>query len=292
MTAAALALTGGLILGAMSVVVRLGIRRVPSLGAAAIVLNGTSFLVTAVVFSARGVSVDDFDLSALWPFLLMGALIPGATQAAWLWAVDKSGPSRIQTVTATSPLVAALLAVGLLSEPWNAALIVGTLLVVAGGVALAWERKRPVDFKAVGIFVAVLFAVMLGMRDTGIRWALPDTNANSALGAAATLFAAAVVVMVLPGLLPRWRFTLAEFARTAWLMVLPGVMMGAHYTLFFEAFARGRVTLVAPLASTHALWSVVTAALLLRGVEVVNRRLVLATTLIVVGVALVTAFRS
>ena len=60
-------------------------------------------------------------------------------------------------------------------------------------------------------------------------------------------------------------------------------MMGAHYTLFFEAFARGRVTLVAPLASTHALWSVVTAALLLRGVEVVNRRLVLATTLIVVG---------
>ena len=103
---------------------------------------------------------------------------------------------------------------------------------------------------------------------------------------------ATITVVVLASVLPRWRYSLAEFLPTAAVMAVPGVLMGAHYVLFFEAFARGRVTLVAPLLGTHALWSVVIAAVVLRGAEVVNRRLVLATTLIVGGAALVTAFRS
>lgn len=292
MTAAVLALASGLLLGLLSVTTRVGIRQAPSIGAAGLVLNGTSFLVAAVVAGVRGLSAEDFALSGLWPFLLMGVFIPGFTQIAWLWAVDKAGPSRTQTVIATSPLVAALLAVGLLSEPWNAALIGGTILVVAGGMALVWERRRPVDFSLVGVAIALTLAMMLGMRDTGVRWALPDATTNSALGAAATLLTATITVVVLASVLPRWRYSLAEFLPTAAVMAVPGVLMGAHYVLFFEAFARGRVTLVAPLLGTHALWSVVIAAVVLRGAEVVTRRLVLATTLIVGGAALVTAFRS
>ena len=69
------------------------------------------------------------------------------------------------------------------------------------------------------------------------------------------------------------------------------MLFGLSYVALFEAYYRGRVTVVAPLVATESLWGVIFAALLLRRSELVGRRLVAGAALIVVGGALIGAWR-
>jgi uncharacterized membrane protein len=69
------------------------------------------------------------------------------------------------------------------------------------------------------------------------------------------------------------------------------VLFGLSYVALFEAYYRGRVTVVAPLVATESLWGVLFAALLLRRSELVGRRLVAGAALIVAGGALIGAWR-
>ena len=60
-----------------------------------------------------------------------------------------------------------------------------------------------------------------------------------------------------------------------WIPFLPaGVLFGASYVSLFEAYYRGRVTVVAPLVAIESLAGVALSALLLRHSELVGRRLV------------------
>jgi uncharacterized membrane protein len=70
-----------------------------------------------------------------------------------------------------------------------------------------------------------------------------------------------------------------------------GVFFGLSYVLLFEAYYRGRVTVVSPLIATESLWGIVLSILFIREVEVVGRRLVIGALLVVAGGVLITAFR-
>ncbi len=71
--------------------------------------------------------------------------------------------------------------------------------------------------------------------------------------------------------------------------LLPGVLFGFSYAALFEAYYRGRVTVVSPLVATESLWGVLFSALLLRRSELVGGRLVVGAVLIVSGGALIGA---
>jgi uncharacterized membrane protein len=77
-----------------------------------------------------------------------------------------------------------------------------------------------------------------------------------------------------------------------WIPFLPaGVLFGASYVCLFEAYYRGRVTVVAPLVAVESLVGVALSAVFLRQSELVGKRLVFGAALIVAGGALIGAFR-
>ena len=77
-----------------------------------------------------------------------------------------------------------------------------------------------------------------------------------------------------------------------WLPFVPaGLLFGASYVSLFEAYYRGRVTVVAPLVAIESLVGVGLSALLLRRSELVGRQLIFGAALIVAGGALIGAFR-
>lgn len=77
-----------------------------------------------------------------------------------------------------------------------------------------------------------------------------------------------------------------------WLRFVPaGLLFGASYVSLFEAYYRGRVTIVAPLVAIESLAGVALSALLLRDSELVGKRLLFGAGLIVAGGALIGAFR-
>ena len=71
----------------------------------------------------------------------------------------------------------------------------------------------------------------------------------------------------------------------------PGILFGLSYVCLFEAYWRGRVTVVSPLVATESLWGVALSALLIRHTEGMGRRLALGALLIVAGGALIGATR-
>src|SRR5206468_10534288 len=99
----------------------------------------------------------------------------------------------------------------------------------------------------------------------------------------ATLLAGALVASLYAGRLPPRRTLLA---------FLPaGIGFGLSYVLVFEAYYRGRVSIVSPLVATETLWGVGLSVLLLRRSELVGRRLAVGAALIVAGGALIGVFR-
>ena len=290
-TAIAFACGAGFMYGALGVAVRLALQRMPQIGVASVAINLLALAVTAIIAAASGATVDDLDLSELWPFIAIGAVIPGVTQILYVGAVETAGATRAQVILATSPLLAALLAVGLLGEAWNAALVVGTILVVLGGMALAWDRARPTGFRAIGIVLAGATAIAIGSRDTATRWAFTETEGNPALKAGVAIAVGVTVAAALSLARSQTRFSLGELHQAGKVFALSGALMAGSYVLGFEALDRGCITLVSPLIGTYALWTVLLSAAIPRAAEAVSKRLVLATAFVAAGAALVTSFR-
>ncbi len=90
-------------------------------------------------------------LHGLVPFLLAGAIAPGLSNLFITVAIREAGSSRASVAFGTAPLFAVTLAVLVFGERPGAAVIVGALLIVAGGVALALEPERPLHVRRIGI---------------------------------------------------------------------------------------------------------------------------------------------
>src|SRR3954464_14897460 len=152
--------------------------------------------VTAVVAAIPSLVVEDTGWSDLWPFLIVGLIAPGASQLILIMAVRDAGPSRAAILIGTAPLISVGIALTVLDEAFEAWLIAGTVLVVAGGALLARERARPEHFKALGAVLALLCALLFGIRDNVARWAPRDAHPPALVATALTLTAALLVIAV------------------------------------------------------------------------------------------------
>ena len=281
MDAIGLALASAFLFGAMTVALRFALARSADAEAGALLTIIPAFAVT-LPFVAAG----PIELGGIWPFVLAGMLGPGLSQLLFTLAVRDAGPSRTSVTVGTAPLFSVAIALVVLGEPVHAGLLGGAVLIVAGGVLLVGERGRPVHVKRIGLLFALGATVVFATRDNLVRHLSGGTDVRPALAAAATLASGGVVVAL---------FLLASRRRlpTGGLLayVPAGLLFGLSYVCLFEGYYRGRVSVVSPLVATESLWGVGLSALLLRRHELVGRRLVAGAALIVVGGALIGAFR-
>jgi drug/metabolite transporter (DMT)-like permease len=285
-TAVGLALLSAVLFGGMSVGLRIGLTRHPSVELATIctVIGALAVGLIAVVAEApsRGVHA-----AASWPFLLAGLLQPGIGQLLVTLAIREAGASRASVVFGVAPLVSVTIALVLLGEPVSVPLIVGAVLIVAGGVELARERGRPEHLRTIGLVYAFAATILFSARDNLLRWLSRGTEVPPGVAAAAALLGGTVVIVA--ALAPRLRGRQRLHDALPFLGV--GVLFGLSYVSLFEAYYRGRVTVVSPLVATESLWGVGPAVVLIRRTEFVGRRLLFGALLVVAGGALIGAFR-
>jgi drug/metabolite transporter (DMT)-like permease len=160
-----------------------------------------------------------------------------------------------------------------LGEPVRAPLVLGALAIVAGGALLAGERDRPAHLRARGLAFALVASILFAIRDNIVRGfhahATPETIA---------------VASMLAGLLVALAATRSVPTRREIRALAPaGVLFAFSYIFLFEAFARGRVSVVSPLVATESLWGVALAAAVFTHSEQVGRRVVLGAVAIVAG---------
>lgn len=269
----------------MNVTMRRGLERVADVDAGSAVIATVAFVLVAATAVASG---SDFDAGELWPFLLLGTFVPGLSQLLVVHAVQAAGASRAGILFGMAPLFSALFAIVAFGEPLRWPLAAGTLLVVAGGVALAWEGERPVGYRAYGAALAVTVAAAFGLRDNVARTVGEDIAADPLAQSTAIMLGASLVLVAnllrQPQALPRLGAAFVPFASS-------GIVTALAQATLFEALDRARVTVIAPLVGTGVLWTVVFAAIVLGRSELVGRRLVVVALLVVAGGALVGATR-
>jgi drug/metabolite transporter (DMT)-like permease len=277
----------GAFFGALAVAVRLALRSgaVPEVGAA--VAATIAFAVSGALALASSASLRP---GQLWAFLLIGMLVPGASQILFVLAVRDAGPSRAAILFGTAPLISVLIALTLLGEPFHPALVAGTVLVVAGGAALTRERVRPHDFESLGAVLALTCAALFAVRDNLVRF-VARSQQPPPLAAAATSLLGAAALLALYVLLVRRRGLAGRLRAAAVPFAPAGVALAGGYVCLLEAFSHGRVSVVAPLNATQSLWAVAFAAVAIRKTEAIGSRLVVASVLIVAGGALIGAVR-
>lgn len=282
MDAVALALGSAFLFGAMTVTLRHALRRgVPP--------DLTAFLMVLIAFGVALAALPLTGASGLvscWPFLVAGLVAPGSSQLLFAYAVRDAGPARASVAVGTAPLVSVTIALTLLDEPLKPLLLVGAVSIVLGGVALAMESSRPSHVRRLGLVFAFGTMVLFATRDSLIRRLSLDTDVDPAVAAAATLGSGSAVLLA-SLLLARRPVTL----RPAVAVAPTGLTYGLSYVLLFEAFYRGRVSVVSPLIATESLWTVALALLFLRRHEHVGVRLVAGALLVVAGGVLIGSVR-
>lgn len=283
MAAVLLACGSAVLFGAMSVAVRLGFRRLHDAELGSLAMSSLALALTAAIglVAARGAG-----LGAAWPFLVAGAIAPGASQVFFVRAVRDAGAARTSVLMGTAPLVAVAIALTVLGEPVSAVLLAGAALIVAGAVALANERVRPQDFRRLGVLFAVAATVLFAVRDNVLRAIAKGSDVHPLVAAPVSLLAGAATVALYLVVTRRGSWA-RGYGRAVRAFAAAGVFFGLSYAMLFEAYYRGRVSVVAPLVATESLWGVAFAALFLRRSELVGRRLVLGAVLIVAGGVLI-----
>lgn len=285
MLAVGLALVSAFLFGAMTVALRIAVKRTgkAELGAAAILLTALTVALLALAADAfrHGVAIAE-----VWPFALAGIFAPGASQILFTLAVREVGASRTSVLVGMAPLVSVALALTLLGEPAEVPLLVGAVLIVAGGVELARERNRPAYLRVIGLAYAAGATILFASRDNLLRHLAGTTEVRPA---------AATTVTLLAGLVVAAGYAAWKRPREIWTPIVAfapaGMLLGLSYLALFEAYYRGRVTVVSPLVATESLWGVALSAVLLRRSELVSRQLVLGAALIVAGSVLIGVFR-
>ncbi|HXV56834.1 MAG TPA: DMT family transporter, partial [Gaiellaceae bacterium] len=291
MTPVLLALGSAVLFGAMTVALRLALRGHPEPDVGAVASTVVAVLVAA---GAAALDPGTGELSRpkeLAVFALAGLLAPGISQILFVLAVRDAGASRTAVVVGSAPLVAATMAIILLDEPFEWALALGAVLIVGAGLLLVGEPVRSTGFRLAGIGFALGATVLFSSRDLVVRWYSDEASLGSIEAAAAALAAGAAVMVAWAAVVRRGALVRA-LATPALLRFLPaGVFFGLSYVLLFEAYYRGRVTVVSPLVATESLWGVLLSALVLRQSEHVGARLVACALLVVAGGALIGASR-
>ncbi len=283
MTPILLACGSAFLFGSMTVLLREPLSRGldAELGAFFTVMPAT---VLALVFAIARGAWEGID--GVWPFLLAGVLGPGISQTLFTLGVRDAGPSRTSVTVGTAPLFSVAIALVFLHEPLIGGAVVGAVLVVGGGILLAGERGRPAHVKTIGLVFALTATIVIASRDNLVRWLSGDTHVDPALAAAASLLSGGLMMLafVLVRRVPvRMRDTRSY--------VPAGLAFGLSYICLFEAYYRGRVTVVSPIVATESLWGVLLSALFLRRHELVGRHLVAGAALVVAGGVLIGVFR-
>ncbi|WP_276300042.1 DMT family transporter [Halorussus lipolyticus] len=249
---------------------------------------------SAIYWTALFLLKDGNPLAGLSPwtlgvFAFAGLVGTSLGRLAVFTGVDRVGASVNSAGVSTRPLFATGLAVVWLGEDVTLATVLGILVLVAGLVVLAlakggdisgWER-RDLLFP---VAAACAFAVGNVVRKFGL-----DTTPATTLQAVTVNETAALVGLAGYAIAANRRDVFDMPRRTYGYFAISGTITAVALLSLFEAFSRGPVAIVDPLAGTAPLFTTIFAAVLLKDLENVTRGVVAGAALIVVGAGVITA---
>jgi len=221
-------------------------------------------------------------------FILAGVAAPGIAARFRDTGISRIGVTLTSPIVGTTTFISMILAVFILGESLTPLIMVGAVLIFVGitlltkgGSQVDW-RKRDLVYP---VAAAVLFAVSTNMRKIGLA-----RIESPVVGAAITSLVSMITLLV---------FIVAARVRgsDAWAVDLDpralkyfgfsGFISSIAFLLYFMALNYSYVVKIQPISGSNPLFALIFSYIFLKDVERVNRQAVLATLLIVSGIALI-----
>ena len=200
-------------------------------------------------------------------------------------AIEKVGASVSAAVGNLQPMIASGLAILLLGEHVTLPILAGTIVIVIGTALLSTSGGRA-GFRASHIALPLLSATCFGivqiLRKAGLAHMGPVVGTAVNLTTALIAFSALMLATGQRGILACRGRTLAYF-------IAAGVTENAGVFITIIALSLGTVSVVTPLTASAPIFVLLLSPFFLRGLEILNARVVVGTLLIVVGIAVITA---
>ncbi len=238
-----------------------------------------NLLLWSAIFVTGGIHA--VPLAGVLLFTLVG-LFQLAVRLLAYTGVEKIGASRSSALQSVSPLISAAIAITFLGEPTTLLIILGTLLVVLGIVLISWkpERQFP-DFRTWHLLLPIGAAFLTGINHPIRRYVL--TMANEPL-----FFSALMGTVSLGGFLIYYALS-PRSLRLVWNRRAIGPFLATGFCetisilLIITAISMGRVVIVAPIAASYPVWSLIQSAIFLRDVESIHWKVIAGILSVVAG---------
>jgi drug/metabolite transporter (DMT)-like permease len=212
----------------------------------------------------------------------LGGLAGTAIGRRWTYeSIDLLGPSRATAIRSTAPVVTALLALVVLSEPITIERWLAILSVVGGGVLVTWTPGGGArSWLGRGVVYAVGAAVLYGIRPLILKVGLDQAD----LPLAAALIGAVAALVYTIALEDRGQLRTARVDAAFMWFLASGFFQALGITALTFGLAAGEVSVVYSIATSSPLVTLVFSAVLLRGVERITPTLVVGVILTGLGV--------
>jgi len=282
-TVAALALLSALLSAAATIFIRQGLRGYgPYTGVWINMAVGTVCLWVAVLFTG-GMGRPTPTAFAL--FVLAGLIGTVAGRVLRFFAIEAVGASITGAFMNVTPLVSSGLAILLLGEHVTVPIVVGTLVIVAGATLLS-TGGRSLGVRPAHLWLPILSATCFGivsiLRKIGLSGMAPVPGTAVNVTTALVVFTAFLLASGQGRAMVCRGPSLGYF-------VAAGLTENLGVFLVVLALSLGAVSVVAPLTNATPLFVIVFSLLFLRGIEVLNARVIMGSVLIVIGSVLITA---
>ena len=268
----------------------IAVRKGLAFGSNAVTAANVSLVITFLVFLAllfAFVPMHQWSVRALPFFLAAGILAPGLFRFFLYTAISRVGVAVTAVATNINPLIAVATSMGFLGEQLTPLKALGIGLILAAVLLAAPKGEgRVFDLGTLsnrGFLLAVTAALVRGgsetLRKSGL-FVLDSPIFGAAVGNAGGFL---VSVFLLAGS-SSTRRALTYEKKSFLYFVLSSLCTVAAWILGFYALSFGEVVRVAPLVGTVPLFTVLLSTVLLRGVEQITQRIMVASLLVVMGV--------
>jgi drug/metabolite transporter (DMT)-like permease len=242
------------------------------------ILMQNLLLWTAVFLTGGAPAVP---ITGILLFSLVGIFQLGVRLFAYT-GVEKIGASRSSALQSVSPLVSATIAVTLLGERISGLIAAGTLLVVAGIVLVSWKPEQQISaFRRWHLLLPLAAAFLTGMNHPIRRYVL--TMANEPLFFSALMGTVSLVGFVIYLAVSPRSQRLVWNREAFWPFIGTGVFETLSILLIITAISMGPVVVVAPIAASYPVWSLIEARVFLRDLEPMSWRVVVGILSVVCG---------
>jgi DME family drug/metabolite transporter len=215
-------------------------------------------------------------------FIAVGLAVPGVTRVLSFRGIRTMGSSITSTIVNTTPMFSTVLAIVILNERPGPLVLIGVALTVGGLATVSWGGEKT-SYKKIELIFPFLCALLFSMKDIAVRWGLGGGDGQPILAAGIAALTSTVQIFLLTRYVQGEKFVLPPAPILRW-FVWSGMFTGGSFLFMYVAFSLERVSIVAPLINSYAIFVLLLTPLMARQIETITWRKVAGAALVVAGI--------